>query len=90
MTGIRQIVLDTETTGLDPKSGHRLIEIGCTEIIDRQVTDNDLHFYFKVDKRIDEGAFRVHGISNDFLKDKPCFADKKQISLKGTFYNYHK
>ena len=72
----RQVVLDTETTGLDPNSGHRMIEIGCVEIIDRRVTGKELHFYFNMDKKIDAGAVAVHGITNDFLKDKPLFSDK--------------
>lgn len=75
-TKIRQVVLDTETTGLDPKSGHRIIEIGCVELIDRRVTGNELHFYFNMNKKIDAGAEAVHGITNDFLKDKPLFSDK--------------
>lgn len=71
----RQIVLDTETTGLRPEEGHRIIEIGTIEIIDRQFTKNDRHIYINPERPIDEGAFKVHGISTEFLSDKPVFAD---------------
>jgi DNA polymerase-3 subunit epsilon len=72
---MRQIVLDTETTGLDPSKGHRIIEIGCVELIDRKRTGNELHQYLKPDREIDPGAIEVHGISNEFLADKPRFED---------------
>ena len=72
---MRQIVLDTETTGLEPSQGHRIIEIGCVEIIDRRLTGNHYHQYLQPDREIDEGAIEVHGISNEFLQDKPHFAD---------------
>lgn len=72
---MRQIVLDTETTGLDPKAGHRIIEIGCVELSNRRLTGNDLHLYLNPDREIDEGAQAVHGISNEFLAEKPRFAD---------------
>ncbi len=72
---MRQIVLDTETTGLETTANHRIIEIGCVEIIDRRVTDNYWHFYINPDRKIDAGAFSVHGISTEFLQDKPHFAD---------------
>jgi len=71
----RQIVLDTETTGLDPKGGHRIIEIGCVELLDRRLTGNNLHLYLQPDRHIDPGAEAVHGISNAFLEDKPRFAN---------------
>lgn len=71
----RQIVLDTETTGLEPQQGHRIIEIGCVELIDRKPTGNDYHVYLQPDREIDAGAVEVHGISNEFLQDKPRFAD---------------
>ncbi len=71
----RQIVLDTETTGLEPSQGHRVIEIGCVELINRRLTGNNYHQYLQPDREIDEGALQVHGISNEFLKDKPRFAD---------------
>lgn len=69
----RQIVLDTETTGLEPSQGHRIIEIGCIEMINRRVTDNHWHHYINPDREVDAGAFDVHGISNEFLQDKPYF-----------------
>lgn len=72
---MRQIVLDTETTGLDPGQGHRIIEIGCVEVINRRLSGNNYHQYLQPDHDIDEGAQSVHGISNDFLADKPRFAD---------------
>lgn len=71
---MRQIALDTETTGLDASSGHRIIEIGCVEFIDRQLTRNNLHFYLNPEREIDEGASRVHGMTLDDLRDKPLFA----------------
>jgi DNA polymerase-3 subunit epsilon len=71
----RQIVLDTETTGLEPSQGHRIIEIGCVELINRRLTGNNYHQYLQPDREIDEGALQVHGISNEFLKDKPRFND---------------
>jgi len=72
---MRQIVLDTETTGLDPKQGHRIIEIGCVEMINRRLTGNNYHQYLQPDREIDEGAQAVHGITPEFLADKPRFAD---------------
>ncbi|VAW68702.1 DNA polymerase III epsilon subunit [hydrothermal vent metagenome] len=72
---MRYIVLDTETTGLEPKQGHRIIEIGCVEIINRRLTDNTYHQYIQPDRESDEGAFEVHGISSEFLADKPRFKD---------------
>lgn len=72
---MRQIVLDTETTGLDPKQGHKIIEIGCVEMINRRLTGNNYHQYLQPDREIDEGAQAVHGISNEFLADKPRFED---------------
>lgn len=72
---MRQIVLDTETTGLDPNDGHRIIEIGCVELIDRRLTGNNFQQYLQPDRDMDPGAIEVHGISNDFLRDKPRFAD---------------
>ena len=72
---MRQIVLDTETTGLEPSQGHRIIEIGCVEMINRRLTGNNYHQYLQPDREIDEGAQAVHGISNEFLADKPRFAD---------------
>jgi DNA polymerase-3 subunit epsilon len=72
---MRQIVLDTETTGLEPSQGHRIIEIGCVELVNRRLTGNHYHQYIQPDREIDEGAIEVHGISNEFLMDKPLFAD---------------
>lgn len=72
---MRQVVLDTETTGLETSANHRIIEIGCVEIIDRQVTDNYWHQYINPEREIDAGAFSVHGISTEFLQDKPLFND---------------
>ncbi|UCH40550.1 MAG: DNA polymerase III subunit epsilon, partial [Gammaproteobacteria bacterium] len=72
---MRQIVLDTETTGLEVSQGHRIIEIGCIELVNRRVTGNHWHHYVNPDREIDSGAFEVHGISNEFLQDKPRFAE---------------
>ena len=72
---MRQIILDTETTGLEPKQGHRIIEIGCVEMIDRRLTGNHFHQYLQPDREIDAGAIEVHGITNQFLEDKPRFED---------------
>jgi DNA polymerase-3 subunit epsilon len=72
---MRQIVLDTETTGLEPSQGHRIIEIGCVELRDRRVTGHDYHQYLQPDRDIDDGAIEVHGITNEFLEDKPRFDD---------------
>jgi DNA polymerase III subunit epsilon len=72
---MRQIVLDTETTGLEPKQGHRIIEIGCVELVNRRLTGRHYHQYLQPDREIDEGAIEVHGISNESLLDKPRFAD---------------
>jgi DNA polymerase-3 subunit epsilon len=72
---MRQIVLDTETTGLEPSQGHRVIEIGCVELINRRLTGNNLHIYINPQREIDAGALEVHGISSDFLADKPLFTD---------------
>jgi DNA polymerase-3 subunit epsilon len=72
---MRQIVLDTETTGLEPRQGHRIIEIGCVELLDRKLTGNHYHQYIQPDRDIDAGAIEVHGITNEFLADKPRFKD---------------
>ena len=71
----RQIILDTETTGLDFKAGHRIIEIGCVEIVNRKFTGNEYHTYINPDRDSDEGALRVHGLTAEFLSDKPRFAE---------------
>jgi DNA polymerase-3 subunit epsilon len=72
---MRQIVLDTETTGLEPADGHRIIEIGCVELLDRRLTGNNYHQYVQPDREIDAGAMEVHGITNEYLADKPRFED---------------
>jgi DNA polymerase-3 subunit epsilon len=71
---MRQIVLDTETTGLEPSQGHRLIEIGCVELVNRKLTGRHYHQYLNPDREIDAGAIEVHGITNQMLADKPRFA----------------
>ncbi|MGH8460942.1 MAG: DNA polymerase III subunit epsilon [Stenotrophobium sp.] len=71
----RQIILDTETTGLEVEQGHRLIEIGCLEMKNRRVTGNNFHHYVNPERAIDAGAQQVHGISNQDLKDKPKFRE---------------
>ncbi len=72
---MRQIVLDTETTGLEAGNGDRIIEIGCVELINRRLTGNTYHQYLQPDREIDAGAIEVHGITNEMLLDKPRFAD---------------
>jgi DNA polymerase-3 subunit epsilon len=72
---MRQVVLDTETTGIGHELGHRIIEIGCIELLDRKLTKNHFHVYLNPERTIEEGAFQVHGISNEFLQDKPLFRD---------------
>jgi DNA polymerase-3 subunit epsilon len=71
----RQIVLDTETTGLNPEEGHRIIEIGCVELLNRRLTGQHFHVYLNPDRHIDDGAIEVHGITNEFLENKPRFGD---------------
>lgn len=71
----RIVVLDTETTGLNPQEGHRIIEIGCVELVNRRFTGKRFHVYINPDREIDQGAIEVHGITNQFLEDKPRFAD---------------
>ena len=72
---LRQIILDTETTGLDPKSGHRIIEIGCIELINRKFTGEQFHVYLNPDRDSDKAALEVHGLTTEFLSDKPRFKD---------------
>ena len=72
---MRQVVLDTETTGLEVVQGHRLIEIGCVEIIDRRMTEQTFHCYLNPERDIEEGALEVHGIKQGFLEDKPKFSE---------------
>lgn len=70
---MRQIILDTETTGLSPQEGHRIIEIGCIELIDRKFTSKRFHHYINPEREIDQGAQAVHGLSSQFLQNKPVF-----------------
>ena len=75
---MRQIFLDTETTGLSADAGDRIIEIGCVELLNRKLTGNNLHFYLNPERDSHEDALKVHGISNEFLRDKPKFAEVAQ------------
>lgn len=72
---MRQVVLDTETTGLEPERGHRIIEIGAVELVDRRLTGETFHQYVNPQREIDQGALQVHGITEEFLAAKPPFAD---------------
>ncbi len=72
---MRQIVLDTETTGLEPSEGHRIIEIGGVELVERRPTGNNFHRYLQPDRDVEQGALNVHGITNAFLRDQPRFGD---------------
>lgn len=72
---MRQVVLDTETTGLEPSQGHRIIEIGCVEVVDRKLTGNHYHQYINPQREVESSAIEVHGITNEFLEDKPVFKD---------------
>ena len=72
---MRQIVLDTETTGLNARTGDRIIEIGCVELVNRRLTGNNLHFYVNPERDSDPGALAVHGLTTEFLSDKPKFAE---------------
>jgi len=72
---MRQIFLDTETTGLSPENGDRIVEIGCVELLNRKLTGKNLHFYLNPERDSHEDALKVHGISNEFLKDKPKFGE---------------
>ncbi|MFT2109594.1 DNA polymerase III subunit epsilon [Marinomonas sp. 2405UD68-3] len=78
----RLVILDTETTGIDPKQGHRIIEIGCVEMIDRKLTNRHFHVYVNPEREVEIEAFNVHGISNEFLSDKPVFRDVAQDFLE--------
>ncbi len=82
----RQVILDTETTGMPVSEGHRIIEIGCVELIDRKFTGREFHYYLNPQREVDAGAFAVHGLSTDFLQDKPLFskiADELMLFLSG-------
>ena len=72
---MRQIVLDTETTGLEPQQGHRIIEIGCVELLHRRLTGNTFHRYINPERQVEEGAVEVHGLTDGFLADKPRYGD---------------
>ncbi len=72
---MRQIVLDTETTGLNARSGDRVIEIGCVELVNRRLTGNNFHYYINPERDSEEGALAVHGLTTEFLSDKPKFAE---------------
>lgn len=72
---MREVVLDTETTGIEVREGHRIIEIGCVELIGRRLTGRHFHVYINPEREVEAGAFEIHGISNEFLADKPLFAD---------------
>lgn len=78
----RQIVLDTETTGLSAESGDRIIEIGCVELLNRKLTGNNLHFYVNPERDSHEDALRVHGLTTEFLRDKPKFAEVAEEILR--------
>ena len=82
---MRQVVLDTETTGINPQLGHRIIEIGCVELIDRKLTGKRYHTYVNPERIVEEEAIGVHGITNEFLADKPLFQ-----SIAQEFYEYIK
>ena len=82
---MRQVVLDTETTGINPQLGHRIIEIGCVELIDRKLTGKRYHTYVNPERIVEEEAIGVHGITNEFLADKPLFQ-----SVAQEFYEYIK
>lgn len=72
---MRQVILDTETTGLEVRKGHRIIEIGCVELLERRPSGRTFHCYINPEREVDEGARAVHGIDNEFLRDKPRFAE---------------
>ena len=83
---MRQVVLDTETTGLQPEQGHRVIEIGCVELINRRPTGRTFHQYLNPEREIDAGAQEVHGLSLEFLSDKPVFAVISDVGASGAYY----
>ena len=72
---VREIVLDTETTGLSPRDGHRVVEVGALEMVNKVLTGQKFHFYINPERDMPQEAYRIHGISSDFLKDKPLFKD---------------
>jgi DNA polymerase III subunit epsilon len=78
---MREIIFDTETTGLSPQDGDRLVEIGCVELFNRVPTGETFHVYLNPERDMPDAAFRVHGLSQEFLADKPLFADVAQEFL---------
>ena len=78
---MRQIILDTETTGLDFRLGDRIIEVGCVELLNRKLTGQRFHRYINPEREVEAGALAVHGLSNDFLQDKPRFAEIVSVFL---------
>ena len=79
---MRQVVLDTETTGLEPAAGHRVIELGCVELVNRRPTANRFHRYINPEREVDRGALEVHGIENEFLASQPKFAEVAEEFLE--------
>jgi len=79
---MREIVLDTETTGLDPSAGHRVVELGCVELMNMVATGNTFHVYFNPEMTMPMGAQDIHGLSDEFLADKPLFADQAEAFLE--------
>lgn len=79
---MRQIIIDTETTGIETSQGHRIVEIGCVELIDRKKTDNNFHCYINPEREMDAEVIAVHGLTSEFLRDKPVFADVLNDFLK--------
>lgn len=88
MQQLREVILDTETTGLDPKSGHRIVEIGAVEMVNKVLTGKQFHFYINPQRDMPTEAYRIHGISGEFLRDKPLFAEIVEEFL--TFINNSK
>ncbi|MFL6674242.1 MAG: exonuclease domain-containing protein, partial [Massilia sp.] len=76
---MRQIVLDTETTGLNPRTGDRVIEVGCVELLNRKLTGNNFHCYINPERDSDEAALAVHGLTTEFLRDKPRFHEIAEV-----------
>lgn len=72
---MREVVFDTETTGINPFQGHRLVEIGCVELVDKELTGRFFHHYLNPEREVPEAAFKIHGLSTDFLKDQPKFKE---------------
>ena len=75
---MREIIFDTETTGIDPKQGHRMVEIGCVELVDRMPTGETFHAYYNPERDMPAEAEAIHGLSAQFLADKPRFADARR------------